>query len=214
MKKWLKSYLAFTSRFYRTAVCLLLPGGLIAVGFKWRNLGSAMAPALGAALICAEVVADNWLFGGIHKAGGIKLDYLRTSGRGPALLKRALVMDLARRFAAAALVYGAGCLLTETSGRGLGLELFAGIGFTLFGVLTSGLFAGLGIFFSRYGDMLWINMITGYGAAVLGILCWSLPGLLEYIWFYNLFFAVLGLLCGCLTVNTAMKKLEGSYYGK
>jgi len=212
--KWLKSYLVFTSLLYRIVMFILLPGGLIAASFFWRGLGGVVAVAETAVFILAEAMADNWLFGGIHRADGAKLDYLKTSGRGMRLLRAALAMDLARRFLAALLVFGSGLALIGTAEPEFVGGIAEGIGTALFSAIASSCLATLAVFVSRYGDMLWINMLLGYGAAILGLMCWTLPGLGEYIWFYDLIFAVLGLLCGCITVSTAVKKVEGSYYGK
>lgn len=206
MKRSIKSYLVFTSLVYRAVVFLLLPGALLAGAGIFPGWLTVVAAA--ALLPVAEVMADYWLFGGIQ-AGGVKLEYLMTSDRGTGILRRALALDLVRKFLTAAVVM-AGCrILGGMPGSGAGW-----IGSILYPVLVSYFFTTAGLFLSRYGVMLWVNMVVGEAAAVLAAFSFVLPGLQEYMWGYILLFAAAGILTSILTVRTAVKKVEGGYYDK
>jgi hypothetical protein len=203
MKKSMECYLVFTSLAYRVIVFFLFPVGLTAgVCLYLKELGAVAAAAL---LPTAEVMTDRWLFGGIQ-AGEVKLEYLMTSGRGMGILRRALVLDLVRRFLTAAVVLAACWGLRGASGSGAGMVLFS--------LLALHFFTTMGIFLSRFWDILWINMVTGEVSAVLTVCSFGLPGLRQYLWGYALFFAAAGILAGILAVKIAVRKVEGGYYGK
>lgn len=237
MGKRIKSYLVFTSLFYKLIMFLLMPVAVAGL-FLWLKIAMGgigvtgdvwMASLMLSFLSMLEVVSDNWLFGGIQTRNSMKMDYLRTSGRGMGILRNALSVDMGRRFLSAIWILalyalgilwiggylGGRALLGEISlpwgGTGSGGILWR-FGVWLFPVTVSWLLSVLGTFLARFADILWTNVLVGYGVCVLGVLSWHLPGLWEYIWVYDICFLVLGLLGSFWAVTAAMKKVEGSYY--
>ena len=62
--------------------------------------------------------------------------------------------------------------------------------------------------------MLWMNMVTGYGAVVLMAVVMYALGLPESVLGTGMIFLGLDIIVSVLTVNTAMRKVEGSYCEK
>lgn len=237
MGKRIKSYLVFTSFFYRIVMFLLMPAVLAGL-FLWfyyakGNIGIiggvGMAVIMLSILSLIEIISDNWLFGGTQTRNTMKMDYLRTSGRGMGILRKALAMDMFRKLFSGigiSVVYYLGILWGDGYLAGYRPALEASmpegivpsggmlwwIGVLLFPVTVSWFLSVLGTFLARFGDMLWISMLVGYGLCILGMLSLRLPGLWSYMWGYNVCFLILGLLCSIVAVKVAIKKVEGSYY--
>ena len=206
----LKSYLVFTSLFYRIAVFALMPLSLIGIGlWTGQSIGGAEMIVAAMLLPMAEILSDNWLFGGIQTKDPEKMDYLKTSGRGMGIIRRALAMDMVRRFCTALCTIGV-CYLMPWLVYGRKED----IGVALYFVLMPYFFSVLGTFLSRYGSLLWLNMTIGYGASFFVTAGLLLLGLSEYILLLDLVFGVLGISASIFAVRVAMKKVEGGYYDK
>lgn len=106
MKRFLKSYLVFTSLIYRIMMFIIVPIVIIGAAFLIGILILAMGdePEEASCIIVlifmpmVEIISDNWIFGGIQSKSTGKLDYLKTSGEGINVLRSALVIDLIRKF--------------------------------------------------------------------------------------------------------------------
>lgn len=230
MKRKIKAYLVFTSLVYRIVVYLLVPASLAAIAFctgsKLAEAGIVIAALL---LTLAEILADNWLFGGIQTKDVTKLDYLRTSGRGMQFMRDALALDLLRRMLTAIGTMAACYLVIQIPGgarpggdgmgRGTVLEAWMGEGLRsvqvlLYFAFLSYFISVLGTLITRFGSMLWMNMVTGYGAVVLMAVVMYALGLPESVLGTGMIFLGLDIIVSVLTVNTAMRKVEGSYCEK
>lgn len=239
MGKRIRCYLVFASPFYRVVMFLLVPVLLVgsmlwlrnAVGDKGiaGNLGPALL--MMALLSFAEIFSDTWLFGGIQAKDTINTDYLKTSGEGMGILRKALPLDFLRKFLSAAgisavyylaVLYGdgdfaGGFAWGERTAVLPGAYAPAGGGLWWAGVLffpaaVSWFFSVLGTFLTRFADTFWANMMVGNGAVILVSLSWRFPGVWKYIWGYDILFLLLGFIGSVAAVKAAMKKVEGSYY--
>lgn len=210
MKRKIKSYLAFTSLFYRIIVFVLLP--LVAVGLYCLvgsiNAGVGLIFVM-ELLIVAEIFFDTWLFGGIQSKESEKLDYLKTSSQGMEVIKNALQMDLIRRLLTAAGIFAVCYLVGDFHGSSV-----QEVAILLYPIPVSYTISVLGVFLARYEGGMWINMAIGYVATIFGLLCWFVPGLKKYAICYVLGFSVLAVLISILAVTVAKNKVEGSYYDK
>lgn len=223
MKKALKSYLVFTSCLYRLVMFAVLPAAWLGVclcicGNLGSRVGNGVLMVTALFLPMAETVSDGWLFAGMQTSGQTQLDYLKTSGRGKGIMRRALIMDMLRKLIFSAgifgLVYGVLRLLGLLSGKGgdfaLGGSEPWGALWCL--IMLSFFFSVLGTFLSRYGNMLWINIMVGYGVATLEIGSLFLPGLFLHPYVYGTVFGLLGLAVSGVAVMAAVGRMERSYY--
>lgn len=218
MKSGIKSYLVFTSLWYRLVVYLLIPVALIGLGlwFEGQMGGGGMGVIIVAALLpVVEIVSDNWLFGGLQTRDSMQLEYLKTSGRGMEVLRNALRMDLARKFLSALAVV----LLTRLAGGWI-VEggIFAAAGSApytavlLYFVLVAYFAATLGTFLSRFSGMLWINLLIAYGALFMVAFSIALLNLAEYMLLIDIICVAFGIAISIVAVEVAMKRVERSYY--
>lgn len=239
MRRKIRSYIVFTSLPYRIIVYFALPVVVAATGFWAGTQGIGDGGVMFAAVLLplAEIISDNWLFNGIQGRDMAKMDYLKTSGRGMAVMRDALAMDLLRKLLTAAgsmALCAAAIELWKAGGRpgvpegmsmggmaetGMFVRDFAGIvgrfywvGILLYFVLLSWFLSVLGTFLSRYGCMVWINMMIGYVASILAALGLFGIRLWRDIWVLAAFTGTAGVLAGILAVRAAMKKVEGGYY--
>ncbi|MCI9230332.1 MAG: hypothetical protein HFH96_04340 [Lachnospiraceae bacterium] len=220
----MKSYLVFTSAWYRLAVFLLMPIALIGLGLwvermLWGGRGATGVIVAAVLLPMVEIVSDNWLFGGIQTKDSMRLEYLKTSGRGMDILRAALWMDLLRKFLAAlgimALCRLAGTWMAMAEGTDYGFDIMdwgLEAGILLYFTLLSYFVSTLGTFLSRFGDMLWMNLLVGYGAVFVMLFGLALLNLADIIFIIDIICAVFGILISAVTVRAATKRVERSYY--
>lgn len=232
----IKSYLVFTSCLYRLVMFLLLPAAcvgacLLGCCYGGGRAGGGILVLTVLLLPAAEILLDIWVFPGIQRSDPTRLECLKTSGRGRDVMRRALIADMVRKliFSAAvpALGYAAIVLWELLSGVGEGglpagdvrgafglLNMVGGAGAALWCLsMIAFFYSVLGTFLSRFGNMIWINMIVGYHVAGgLEIASLFLPGLFIYPYAYGAAFGLLGLGIGWLAVRTAMGRMERGYY--
>lgn len=97
MKRMMKCYRIFTGPLCRLCVFLLFPLALLLLPAVLPVKNFFFFSIFGIALYTAfEIVADFWTFGGIARREG-QLEYLKSSGRGPAVIKAALLGNLCRQ---------------------------------------------------------------------------------------------------------------------
>ncbi len=228
--KRIKSYIVFTSIPYRVAVWVVIPVGLTVLGVwggsRFGDIGLLFALIL---LEGAEVLSDSWLFGGIQAKDSEKIDYLKSSGRGMAVIGNALVIDLARKlFTALGVAVLTYCLIGQVKAGLTGIpesvadfvsmgNVFQEIGALAYLVLLSYSVSVLGTFLSRYGSTVYGNMLIGYGAMMLtGLACVYGQVLSGYssklIFLLDLLAAAAAVGASILAVRAAMKKVKGGYY--
>lgn len=117
MKKGIKSYLVFTPAICRlllfVAAPVLLIGFNVMLALNARRLVSAeeiylfadlMVFLTAAFLMAADIMLDNWVFGGVAVKGSGSLDCMKASPKGIQLMRTALRTDLIRVFAESAVV--------------------------------------------------------------------------------------------------------------
>lgn len=202
MKKKIKSYLVFTSFWYRICVFFLMPAALAGIGAcagsrfgQFGVLGAAMLLTIG------EVLSDYWLFPGLMAKESEGLTVLRTSGMGMELLRHALVLDLLRKLLTALVVLAVCSLFT---GRFEGLLPM---------VLVSYTCSASGTCLARHVDGIALNAWIGQFAAAMVFLFYGFrSGLPRFYTGCDLLFLVLGILVSALTVKKAMEKIKGGYY--
>lgn len=105
MKRFLKSYLVFTSLMYRIVMFIVVPivmiGAAFLVGIVIMDMGTEPEEASCIVVLMflpmVEIVSDSWIFGGIQSKDAEKLDYLKTSGAGMNVFRTAIVIDLLRK---------------------------------------------------------------------------------------------------------------------
>ncbi|MCM1193754.1 MAG: hypothetical protein NC123_17995 [Butyrivibrio sp.] len=217
MKQKIRSYLVFTSRWYKIIMFIILP--LLLPGFQIISSlvfqGTAI-PFIVMALILVETLADNWFLGGIQEKGSEKIDYLKTSPRGMEIMRSVLIMDLVRRLVYHAVILGVSWLLTKSFGTSAEAGKLTGLGTLLLALGLSYTLSVVGIFIARFASYIWVNLICGYIGCIAGLVillvCTSttfVPVALP-----DIALAVLGIGISFLMVKIAMLKVEGSYYDK
>ncbi len=218
MKQKIKSYLVFTSVLYKILMLLVLPVLLLGIQvFASVVFQGTVIPLSILVLIFAEIFGDTFVLGGIQEKNSEKMDYLKTSPRGMKVMKSVLIMDLLRRFLSCVVIFGLLRVSMWAFGATPGSERLAGPGALLLAVLLTYTFSVLGIFLSRFGSLLWINMLCAYAGAIVGLVLFfigtggMLPLLLPLM---NTAMGILAVGLSILTVKIAMMKVEGSYYDK
>lgn len=210
--KRIRSYLVFTSLGYRLILYLAVPLFIVGI-YVWAACASGVsfAAPMAAILIIVEIMADHWFLGGIQEKGAEKLDYLKTSPRGVEVMKSALILDLGRRFLESLGILGL-CFLADCFLRGEGTEPVIGL---VLAVLEVYGLSVTGTIITRFGSYLQINLVAGYIAAIIGIICWVwasiniLPAVpLCFI------MGILSVASSVLAVKIAMMRVKEGYYDK
>lgn len=216
MKHNIRSYLVFTSLWYKIIMFAVLPLVLLGIQvFSTVVFRGTAIPMFVMILVLVEILADYWFLGGIQEKGSEKIDYLKTSPRGMEVMKSALVIDLVRRFLFHVGIFGLARMITlilESSDR---VGELIGFGELLLVIFLSYTLSVLGIFISRFTSYLWVNLLCGYIGAIAGLVillvCTSMPVPMVLP---NAALAVLGGGISVLIMKIAMLKVEGSYYDK
>lgn len=217
MKHKIKSYLVFTSHWYKIIMFIVMPVVLLGI----QVFVATMFPVLRdicillfvMILVLVETIADYGFLGGIQEKGSEKIDYLKTSPRGMEVMRSALVMDLVRRFLSNVGIFGLSCLIILIFGPSD--EKIGMLGMLLFVIFLTYDLSVLGIFISRFTSYLWVNLLCGYIGAVAGfvIVLAGAGGFIPIV-LIEIALVVLGVGLSVLTVKIAMLKVEGSYYDK
>ncbi|MDE7282449.1 MAG: hypothetical protein K2N85_02510 [Lachnospiraceae bacterium] len=233
MKRFLKSYLVFTSLIYRIVMFIVVPIVMIAV-ILWQggvfgkagslNLyefpGVTVSAFVMMLLPMIEIVSDTWMFGGIQSKDAAKLDYLKTSSIGIKVLRRALSIDLVRKFILAVGIIGIsyGVLYWRLTPELKGANTEGDWEMLLFALLVSYFFSVLGTVLTRYGSMIWLNMMAAnlieLIILMIDLACTFNRLYSRYIVDFCVLSAILDVAVSILAVRIVMKKVEGSYYDK
>lgn len=216
MKQKIRSYLVFTSLGYKIIMFVILPVVLLGIQvFSAVVFRGTAIPVFVMTLVMVEIMADNWLLGGIQEKGSEKIDYLKTSPRGMKVMRSVLVMDLVRRFVFYVVLFGLSWLITGIFGAGNGAGGLAALEALLLAVVLTYALSALGIFIARFTSYLWVNMLCGYVGAIAGLVILLIcSGGLVPMMLVNIAMIVLGGGISFLMVKIAMLKVEGSYYDK
>lgn len=216
MKHKIRSYLVFTSLWYKIIMFAVLPVVLLGMQVLSAIVFQGTAIHLSVMLlIIVEIMADNWFLGGIQEKGSEKIDYLKTSSRGMEIMKNVLVMDLIRRFCSMGVILGVSWLITRIFGTTYEATKLAGFWGLLLAIFLTYTLSVLGIFIARFTSYLWVNLLCSYVGSIAGLVillvCTSMliPMVLP-----DIALVVLGGGISVLIVKIAMLKVEGSYYDK
>ena len=207
--KRIRAYFLFTSWKYKLGIFLGLPVAALCGGLAWHryiNAISIYGYLVIAWLILAEILTDQMVFNGIQAQDGYKLDYLKTSLRGPDTLRWGLIIDLVRRLLTAAICVGLS-LLTKAQTADEGIAEYLGMLLAVYGA------EALGLLISRYTRSMVLCMFIIYGCIAVGAagfsLAWALP--LPWLWVADAALALTAILLSLQAVRIAMKKWRRTY---
>ncbi len=239
MRRCIKSYLVFTSLIYRIVIFAVMPAASIGIIFCINafliRLNLDIPPAwpvmvLTSAIIpMVEIIADHWVFGGIQAKRANISDYLKTSHKGMRTVKAALILDAARRLLSIAFIAASAYVAAASADMGRGMGAADAV-LLIDTVFATHLFITLGLLLTRYGGMLWLNLITVYFIEILIALTMFVMGNINGTGFVMDGINGTGLVPGSaraigiaamaaldaaavvLAVEVAMKRVEESYY--
>ena len=232
MKRGMKSYLAFTSGFYRWILFVLAP--LAAVGLQvafaiiarrgghttgdelngfWM-VDAIMMFSSSALLMMAEILLDGRAFGGIAVKRGDTLDCIKTSPKGRELMRTALRTDLIRMFIESAVVV----LLSRTAwtffGDIAGLWDLGGICIVTAAVLCPYFFTVTALLIVRHFDYYGLAIgVSCFAYQILGILA-VLVRIRMYCYIIMAVFTVLSVAVSFFSQWKIMRRVEESFYDK
>lgn len=230
MKRGMKSYLAFTSGFYRWLLFVLAP--LAAVSFQAalaiiaRKGGHTLGEELSEfwmletilmfvssmILMMAEILLDGRAFGGIAVKRGDTLDCIKASSRGRQLMRAALRTDMIRMF-----LESAGVVILSRSAWTFFGDI-AGL-WDLRGICTVAATVTCTYFFTVTA-LLIVRHFDYYGIAV-GVSCltYQILGLFAILTAMNCYlimavFTVLSVAVSFFSQWKIMRRVEESFYDK
>ncbi|MCH5340664.1 MAG: hypothetical protein J1E01_04275 [Acetatifactor sp.] len=230
MKRGIKSYLAFTSGFYRWILFVLAP--LAAVGFQavlaiiarrgghttgeelsefWMletilMFGSSMV------LMMAEILLDGRAFGGIAVKRGSSLDCIKASSRGRELMRTALRMDMIRMFLESAAVVLLGRTAWTFFGGVAGLWDLWGICVVSAAVVCQYFVTVTALLIVRHFDYLGITVCAAcFAYQILGVFA-VLTTMNCYV--MMAVFTVLSVAVSFFSQWKIMRRVEESFYDK
>ncbi|MCM1376803.1 MAG: hypothetical protein NC245_17140 [Muribaculum sp.] len=215
--KAIKAYFVFTSTIYRLVMFGVMPLALIVLyalaGAAMKDVASFLVTTIPFLAIMVDVISDTWVFGGIQRKDAAKMDFLRTSPRGMGLLQNALAVDLARRLLTLSGIMAL-CLLTNAV---QGVRMFQnspanGVGVILSLILSAYTVSALCTLLSRFGTMLWQNILVCYLGLFVESVCVGFLVSLGHPWVWCGVYGVLALGASVLSVKAVMKNVRGGYY--
>ena len=217
MKHMIRSYLIFTSFWYRVILFAVLPVLLLGLqAVVAVRTGGTCIPVFVPIVIGAEVLADYLFLGGIQEKGSEKLDYLKTSPRGMRVMRSVLIVDQVRRIIYCALLFGLAQGMSLLLGLRESVAELMNLPTFVFAVLLTYDLSLLGIFVSRFSSLLWLNLLCAYVGMVIGIVVFLAVGMGAPVLAAPLCIAlgIFGIGFSVLGVKIPMLKVEGSYYDK
>lgn len=204
----IRSYFTFTGWKYKLGIFIGLPAAVLALGLIWRQYVGALKiyPYFAmTGVIFAEIMTDQAVFNGIQARRGYKLDFLKTSMRGPQILRQGLTVDLVRRLLTAALCVRLSLPVWVLKGE---WAKYLGMVLVVYGA------EALGLWISRRTRSVTLCVFIAYGSILLGLIGFfliqavPLPGL----WAVDGLLALAVLLLSLLTVRAAMASWRQTYY--
>ena len=105
MGRNIKNYLVFTTIPYRVLILVAVPLCLLALELRICRKDFFLAQMVVILLyVTAEVIADNWVFGGVAVKSGRHFEYLKCSKYGGKLIKAALTVNMLRQLVTMAVI--------------------------------------------------------------------------------------------------------------
>lgn len=228
MEKGMKSYIVLSSRAYRLILFVLLPLAVIGIQMGlammcrylegWRgDIGDIVYMADHAVAVAssfmieAEILADNWVFGGVAAKIGVSPEYPRSSPWGKQMMQGALRIDSIRQILESALilVLGRACWIIAAGGFS---ELFApdklvfmaAVLFCECFVVTAALSV------TRRYDNIYVNL--SFAGLTYFISMWLLMLCRMYSYMMCAVMLLLYVTASVLSQRMTMKRVEESYY--
>lgn len=228
MKKGIKSYIVFTTRAYRLVLFVLIPLAVVGIQLGlsmmcsylegWRgdiedivDAADLVVIIASSFMMTAEVLVDNWVFGGVAARTGVTPEYPRSSARGKQVMREALRAGSIRQLLESALllVLGRACWAVAAGGFS---ELFtqrelvfmAAVMFCECFTVTAALWVARR--YDNYRVNMGIAWLANFISVWLFILCKR---------FSAVMYAVMVLLyvsASVLSQRMTMKRVEESYY--
>ncbi|MDE6761935.1 MAG: hypothetical protein K2J90_14860 [Lachnospiraceae bacterium] len=164
MKEVIGSYHMFLPRTWlKWCIYILYPVfvvGSLHVLYHYMQYFPMVCVCLGSGMIvAAEMMLDTYVFLGIGARDTNRLEYLKTSAKGMSLLKKALIMDGARRFFSTLLILLGVYFVMHLDG---GIkDAFPLIKYVLCAEIVFALME-LGFIVTRRSTNVWINLIVTY----------------------------------------------------
>lgn len=223
MKRILKSYLLFTPLIYRIVMFIIMPIVMIVIAFcigvDFGHAETVALQSIPGIVVCmllplVEIIADNWVFGGIQSKDAYKLDYLKTSSAGMKVMRNALLIDLLRKFFSAVVIMcvSYGLIYWRMMQDSTKVFIEDDLKMLPCAVLVSYFFSVLGTVLARCGSMVWLNVMVAYLLEFITLICVNV--MMECAVVYSFLPVILDVAISILAVRLAMKKVEGSYYDK
>ena len=228
MEKGIKSYIVFTTRAYRLLLFVLMPLAVFGIQLglsvmcryleEWSEdienivYAADLAMAVAASFImCAEILADNWVFGGVAAKCGGSPEYPKSSPRGRQAMQGALRIDSIMQILESMLllILGRSCWGVAADGY---LELFAPekLAFMAAVMFCECFAVTAALWVARRYDNFNVNMgiagITYFVSMWLLILC----GMYSHV--MCALMAFLYVSASVLSQRMTMKRVEESYY--
>lgn len=218
MVKKIRGYLLFTSSVYRIVMFGILPlilAGSYVVFTTVEGDVFILLFMIMVLMVMVEILADNWMFGGIQDREGAKMDFLKTSPKGMKLLENALALDLVRRLVTMSAIMAVGFI----TNRIRGIRLFGGDVMKEAGVLAgltlvSYALSVLGTLLTRFFSLIWGNLLVGCAAIFIDSLCCAAVLMTGNLIALDCVFALLAVGATVLAVKAAMGKVRGGYYDR
>lgn len=218
-----RSYRAFATNFYKFFICVIYPVFAIfccvlvqsgCFGLLNKSGYHFLVPAsmLGSCMIFVECMADYWLFCGIQSKSANHMNFLKSSRKGIAFFKNALLGDVLRRF-----LVIVGCSIINAI---IGVYVFKydlggtyGICLVAVYAFYSYFLSTLAVFVCRFGTIWYFNMGVGYlGSSITAILTLLISRDLLPIWVWVLLYLIASIVISIIAVKVAIKKVEDSYH--
>lgn len=211
MKNAIKSYLVFTTGLYRIVTFLLVP--LVAVILQWLIAppNCSLVSFVNAVIFLSlEIMLDYWVFGGIAIKDTRQMEYLKTSSRGRRVMKRALIVNMARQFLVSAILFAVGIAFylcrSNTVSRKDDSYFIVGTGilFLQYALIVTG------SAIARHFDGAMVNMMIAAAAyVVLGVGIYFGSVYAYAMLVFSIVFAATASVAGVWKV---MKRVEEGYY--
>lgn len=210
MSRNLKNYLVFTTIPYRIMMLLVVPLCLLALEMRICRRDFFLAQMIVVLLyVTAEVIGDNWVFGGVAVKSGRHFEYLKCSKYGGKLIKAALTVNMLRQLVTMTVLSLLGFVIGIVM-RGdkslTGKQMILCVNLILLGYFMT----TMQLMLTRIleGALMSIAVASAGGMVIL-------PGYYVAARFYLMMLPVLlvlSVLASVLSIKIVMRRMEESFY--
>lgn len=212
----IKDYLVFGSLPYKLMVFLCVPIFILVIHAAIAiRYGVNFNVYVMLSTIMLEIMADNWLLGGIHNKDAEKMDFIKSSKRGKSVLRNVLIVDLVRRIILQLfLVAGVSVINIIVLGKNSVVDIKDYYLIMLFYVEIDYILGVIGTFITRFINNFWVSSMIGYVLYVIGFALAFIVMIKGIKWFVIPFLLILAIIVSIGIVVFGMKKLEESSYDR